>query len=326
LSDEGEAHVTGSSPLRPTLEEVYAARERLRGIAVRTPLLQLHGTSNIWIKPEVLQPVGSYKMRGICNAVAALPAERRADGVRTYSTGNTAQALSWSARLYGVPARAYMPTTVSPTKLRAIESYGGTPVLLPFEEAIKYFADPEYGDDPAAFVHPVANRDVIAGHGTIGLEIHEDLPDVGTVYVPVGGAGLICGVANALKALVPSVRVVGVQPRGCQPVAAALAAGGPVTVECNTICDGVAVNTMVPEMYRLVRDIVDDVVIVDDEDALAAVRRLALLNKLVAEPAGALAVAAALKHGSERDGKTIAIVSGSGIDPKLLARLLLEED
>jgi threonine dehydratase len=240
--------------LIPTLDEVYEARERLAGVAVRTPLLRLHGSDSIWIKPEVLQPVGSFKMRGIYNAVAALSPEERAKGVSTVSSGNTAQAISWAARRFGVAARAIMPETAPEQKIRATESYGGTPVLLPRDEAFRFLFDGGYREFTDAFIHPVANRDVIAGNGTLGLEIFEDLPDVDTVFVPVGGGGLISGTAATLKQLRPEVRIIGVEPSGCIPVIAGLAAGKPVVVEYDTFCDGVAVSFMMPEMYPLLRD------------------------------------------------------------------------
>jgi threonine dehydratase len=307
------------------MDEVLAARERLRGVAVRTPLLQLWGSESIWIKPEVLQPVGSFKMRGICNAVAALSDEERARGVSTVSSGNTAQALAWSARRFGVPARAIMPTTTPENKLKSTEAYGGTPDLMSAAQAFGYLRNGGYHDFPDTFIHPVANRDVIAGHGTIGLEIDEDMPDVETVFVPIGGGGLISGISNALKMLNPGVRIVGVQPEGCTPIIAGLAAGKSVDVEVNTFCDGVAVSFMFPEMYPLLRDLVDDIVTVSDEAVFDAIRHLAMRNKIVAEGAGALAVAAAQQAAGSTKGKTVAIISGGSIDPEKLARIIMGE-
>jgi threonine dehydratase len=315
--------MTLTTSLIPTLDEVLAARERLRGVAVRTPLLQLHGSETIWIKPEVLQPVGSFKMRGIYNAVAILTPEERAKGVSTVSSGNTAQALSWAARRFGVPARAIMPDSAPLNKIRATEAYGGIPDLLPHAQAMGYLRAGGYREFTDAFIHPVANRAVIAGHGSIGLEIHEDMPDVSTVYVPIGGGGLISGISNVLKQLAPHVRIVGVQPSGCTPIVAGLAAGEPVEVPVNTLADGVAVGYMFPEMYPLLRDLVDEVVVVPEDSIAPAIRHLALRNKLVAEAAGALAVAAALQ--AAQPGKAIAIVSGGSIDPEQLATILTSE-
>jgi threonine dehydratase len=309
------------------MAEVYEARERLRGVAVRTPLLQLHESETIWIKPESLQPVGSFKMRGIYNAVAALDPETRARGVSTVSSGNTAQGLAWAARKFGVPARAIMPETAALAKVQATEAYGGVADLRPFDEAFGFLRHGGYHDFEDAFIHPVANRDVVAGHGSIGLEISEDMPDVETVFVPIGGGGLISGISNALKSLRPNVRIVGVQPAGCTPVIAGLAAGEPVDVEVDTICDGVAVSYMFPEMYPLLRDLVDDIVTVDDDLVVDAIRRLALRNKIVAEGAGALAVAAALQEEERGNGtaRTVAIISGGSIDAQKLASILSSE-
>ena len=309
-----------TTQLQPTLDEVYAARERLQGVAVRTPLLQLHGSDSIWIKPECLQPVGSFKMRGIYNAVASLSPEDRERGVSTVSSGNTAQALSWAARRFGIPARSVMPLTTAANKVAATEAYGGTPDLMPGEQAFGYLRAGGYNDFPDTFIHPVANRDVIAGHGSIGLEIDEDMPDVDVVYVPIGGGGLISGIANVLKTVRPNVRIVGVQPSGCTPVIAGLAAGKTVDVPVDTICDGVAVSFMFPEMYPLLRDLVDDVVTATDDEVRTAIRHLALKNKIVAEGAGALAVAAAMRL--HQSGRAIAIVSGGSIDADRLAEIV----
>jgi threonine dehydratase len=315
--------MTTTTTLKPTMDEVLTARDRLRGIAVRTPLLQLHGSDTIWIKPECLQPVGSFKMRGIYNAVAALSPEERERGVSTVSSGNTAQALAWAARRFGVPARAVMPLTTAANKIAATEAYGGTPDLLPGGQAFGYLRAGAYHDFPDTFIHPVANREVIAGHGSIGLEIDDDMPGVETVYVPIGGGGLISGIANVLKTLRPSVRIIGVQPSGCTPVIAGLEAGEPVDVTVDTICDGVAVSFMFPEMYPLLRDLVDEIVTVSDDDVRHAIRHLALKNKIVAEGAGALAVAAAVN--ANPSGPTITIVSGGSIDADRLAEIVMSD-
>jgi threonine dehydratase len=312
--------MAGTASLIPSMDEILEGRERQRGIVVRTPLLQLHGSETIWIKPEVLQPVGSFKMRGIYNAVAALSPQDRARGVSTVSSGNTAQALAWSARRFGIRARAIMPETAPVNKIRATERYGGIPDLMPADQAFGYLRAGAYHDFEDTFIHPVANRDVIAGHGSLGIEIHEDMPDIDTIYVPMGGGGLISGIANAIKLLNPDVRVVGVQPSGCTPIVAGLAAGKPVDVPVDTCCDGVAVGFMFPEMYVLLRDLVDDVVIVDEDAIPATIRHLALKNKIVAEGAGALAVAAAMSNSTT--SSAIAIVSGGSIDPKRLAEII----
>jgi len=308
--------------LRPSLADVIEARERLAGIAVRTPLLQLHGSTSIWIKPEVLQPVGSFKLRGIYNAVAALEPAERERGVCTVSSGNTAQALSWAAQRFGISARAIMPRTAPETKIAATRAFGGEPDLRDPESAFNSLYDGSYHDEPENFIHPVANRQVMAGHGVIALEILEDLPEVDTVFVPVGGGGLSCGIAAALKAKRPQARVIGVQPAGCTPVIAGLEAGKPVIVPVDTFCDGVAVSFMFPEMEPVLRELLDGIVTVEEEDVYATIQQLALKHKLVAEGAGALAVAAALQMSEPERGLSVAIVSGGSIDPDKLASIL----
>lgn len=308
--------------LRPALEDVYEARERLTGVAVRTPLLLLHDSTSIWIKPEVLQPVGSFKLRGIYNAVAALDPAERARGVCTVSSGNTAQALSWSARRFGVSARAIMPDNAPQTKIDATRAYGGVPDLRDPESAFTSLYDGSYRDEPENFIHPVANRAVMAGHGTIALEILEDLPEVDTVFVPVGGGGLSCGIAATLKAKRTRARVIGVQPASCTPVIAGLAAGKPVIVPIETFCDGVAVSFMFPEMEALLRELLDDIVTVEEEEVFVTIQQLALKNKVIAEGAGALAVAAALQTPEDQRGRSVAIISGGSIDPDKLANIL----
>lgn len=314
---------TAALTLQPNLEDVLKAKERLSGVVVRTPLLQLNGAEHIWLKPEMLQPVGSFKIRGIYNAVAMLSTEDRALGVCTISSGNTAQALSWAAREFGINARAIMPETAPQAKLEATRMLGGTPDLRPAEEAFRSLLTGAYHDIPETFIHPVADRDVMAGHGTIGLEIYDDLPDVETVYVPIGGGGLGCGIAVALKTLSSRVNLIGVQPAGCTPVIEGLKVGKPVIVDIDTFCDGVAVTFMFPEMGSLLEQLIDDIVTVEEIQVFEAIKLLALKNKLVAEGAGALAVAAAMQTPAAKRGKSVAVISGGSIDPDKLASILL---
>lgn len=311
--------------IRPSIDDIRAAAERLRGVAVRTPLLPLHSfdePSDIFLKPETLQPIGSFKIRNVFNAVAALPEERRAAGLSTTSAGNTAQALAWSARYFGTTARSLMPDTAPENKVRAIEAYGGTPVLVPGAEVFRFMTEEGWTEEPYAFIHPWRET---AGSGTIGLEILEDMPDVETIYVPVGGGGLIGGIGSAVKAVRPEVRIVGVEPEGCCALTESLRAGEPRTVTCQTICDGVAVPLMLPDVFDLLREVVDETVLLPDRAALAAVKRLALRNKLVVEPSGGLALAAALQVSSPRRGTSVCIVSGGSIDASLLASIITDE-
>lgn len=309
----------------PSLEAVRDARERLVGVATRTPLVPLHSFDerhDIYLKLETHQPINSFKIRGIFNAVAVLPEERRAAGLSCTSAGNTAQALAWCGRHFGVEARALMPETAPRTKIDAVEAYGGTPVLVPGTEVFRFMQERGWEHEPYAFIHPWLDPEVHAGHGTAGLEIYEDLPELETVFVPVGGGGLITGVAGALKALKPSVRVVAVEPAGCPALNASLDAGKASSVECRTICDGTAVPFITEELFPLLQQLVDDVVLVEDDDVRAAIRRLASGNKVIAEGSGALAVAAALSTPRQQRGVSVAIVTGGSIDLPLLLEIL----
>lgn len=310
--------------IRPTLDDIRAAAQRLEGIVVRTPLVPLHSygdPSDVYVKSESLQPIGSFKLRTVFNAVAARTEEERARGLSTTSAGNTAQALAWVARHFGTTARSLMPETAPETKVRAMEAYGGTPVLVPGAEVFRFMTEEGWHGEPYTFIHPWRE---MAGSATIGLEIIEDMPDVERVYVPVGGGGLAGGVGSAIKALKPNVKVIGVEPEGCCAFTRSLEAGEPVTVQCQTICDGVAVPLVLPDVFEVLRDVIDDTVLVSDRDAMAAVKRLALRNKLVAEPAGGLAVAAALATDPSARGRSVCIVTGGSINADLLASILTD--
>ncbi|MCO5175419.1 MAG: pyridoxal-phosphate dependent enzyme [Thermomicrobiales bacterium] len=310
--------------IRPTLDDIRAAAARIEGVVVRTPLIPLHSygkPSSIYLKPETLQPIGSFKLRTVFNAVAAKSEEERARGLSTTSAGNTAQALAWTARHFGTTARSLMPEHAPETKVRAMEAYGGTPVLVPSAEVFRFMTEEGWKDEPYTFIHPWRE---MAGSATIGLEIVEDMPEVERVYVPVGGGGLIGGVGSAIKALRPDIKVIGVEPEGCCAFTRSLEAGEPVSAPCQTICDGVAVPLVLPDVFEVLRSVVDETVLISDRDAKAAVKRLALRNKLVAEPAGGLAVAAALAAEADSSGRSICIISGGSINDDLLAEILTD--
>lgn len=307
---------------RPPMSEVQAARERLQGIAVGTPLLPLHGSDTIWLKPESLQPTGSFKLRGIYNAVAAIGEDARANGVSIISSGNAAQALAWSARRFGVSARAIVPANAPRTKIDAFVALGGSVELRDPATVWDAFLDRSFLDEPDAFIHPTADRNVVAGYGVIALEILDELPEVEAVYVPVGGGGLVAGIANAFAWLAPEVRVVGVQPATCTPIIAGVAAGHPVITPCDTICDGVAGTFMDPDTWPLLRDLPLVWATAEEHEITTTMRHLARHNKLITEPSGALSVAAAIQH--SRGARSVAIVSGGSIDHGKLATLLLE--
>jgi threonine dehydratase len=305
----------------PTLDDVRAAARRLRRTVVRTPLLW--AGPDIWVKPESLQPTGSFKVRGVGNWAAGLSPAARRRGFSTFSAGNTALALAWFARRFGVSCRSILPDYAPAVKVQALRERGVETILVPFAELADYIFRAGWRDEPYAFLHPWTEPAMIAGHATIGLEIVADLPDVKTVFVPVGGGALVGGVAAAVRALKPSVRVVGVQTESYPSLAAGLAAGRPVWVEPKpTICDGVAVPFVTDEMFPLLKPVVDEVLVVPEARVRAAIRRLATDCKLVSEGAGALAMAAALDIPVERRGRSVCLVTGGNVPPDEFAACL----
>lgn len=295
------------------------------GVVLHTPLVPFGAAdAGILLKPEIHQPAGCFKIRGVLHAVARLDAAARARGLSTVSAGNTAKALAWAGRHFGVPARSLMPDNAPETKTRAVRALGGTPVLVPGDEVFRFLKEHGWERESYAFIHPWIDRDVMIGHGTMALEILADCPDVETVYIPVGGGGLIGGVGGALKAMRPSVRVVAVEPAGCPSFHASRAAGRPVSVACDTMCDGVAVPYMTDEAFPLLQEIVDDTVLVTEDEVRAAIRALAMQAHLVAEGAGALALAAALKTPVAARGHTVCPITGGSIDAAKLAAILAD--
>ncbi len=322
----------------PPLERMRAARALLAPVLGRAPIVphQAHGPGHtgggrgaaaqheaqLFLALEVHQPIGSFKLRGIWHAVARMTPEERGRGLSTVSAGNTAKALAYSAARFGVPARSLMPEGAPKTKVEAVAAMGATPVLVPTVEVFRFLQEKLWLDEPYAFVHPWIDPEVLVGHGTLGLEIVEALPDIDSVYIPVGGGGLMGGVGSALRALRPDVRLIAVEPEGCPALHTARAAGKPVRVDCKTICDGVAVPYITDEMFPLLMELVDDVVLVSEERVRAAVRKLALDDHVVAEGSGALAFAAALATPLAVRGKTLCPITGGCIDAGLLAEIL----
>ncbi len=312
----------------PTLEEFEEARQRIVGVAYRTPLVPLHGSSgvsNVYLKLESLQPINSFKIRGIYNAVARLDEAERARGLFTTSAGNTAQAIAWCGRHFGVEARSMMPHGAPQTKADAVRAYGGEPVFVTTDELFSYMRNHGWEGQDYAFIHPWTNRDVLIGHGSAGFEIVEDIPEVETVIIPVGGGGFLAGVGLALRALKPDVRIIAVEPERCPALTESLAAGQGVSVNCDTFCDGVAVPYMTDEMFPLLRDLADACMLISEDEVFAAIRLLATGNKVIAEGAGALSVAAALRLDPAERGTTVAIVTGGSIDQAKLLKILAGE-
>ncbi|HEX9562678.1 MAG TPA: pyridoxal-phosphate dependent enzyme [Gemmatimonadaceae bacterium] len=309
----------------PTLDDISAARRRIAGLAVRTPLLRLHGDfggADVWLKLENLQPIGSFKLRGAGNAMRRLPAAILTHGVCTASAGNMAQGVAWCAREMGVPCRVIVPDHAPRAKLDAVERLGGEVIRVPFADWWRVIETHDPGDVPGTLVHPVENDDVIAGNGTIGLEIVEDLPDVDAVMVPYGGGGLISGIGAMLRALRPSCRVLAAEVATAAPLRASLDAGTPVSItHTPSFVDGIGGRGVLPAMWPLVRQTVDDSVVVGLDEVAEAIRVLVRHARVVAEGAGAASLAAVL-GGRAGGGRVVCVVSGGNLDSSLLARIL----
>jgi threonine dehydratase len=297
----------------PEPAEVERAAEGLRGVLREPALLPFDARPGLLLAPELLQPSASFKVRGVHWALASLPPERRAAGVSTVSAGNTARALCWSARRFGIPARCVMPEGAPRAKVEAVRALGGTPVLVPREELFRWMRAHGWEQEPFAFVHPWIEPRLVAGHATLALELLALAPELEAVFVPVGGGGLLAGVGGLLARLRPEVRIVAVEPARCPSLGASLAAGRPTTVACDTICDGVAVPFVADELYALLAEVTDEVVHVEEDEVRHAMRRLRDEAGLVPEPSGALALAAALRAPAR--GASVAIVSGGNVDP-----------
>jgi threonine dehydratase len=307
------------------LAEIEQARERIAGAAVRTPLVRLHvnAPAEIWLKLETLQPVSSFKIRGAANAIRQASADELAGGVVTASAGNMAQGVAWAAREAGVPATIVVPEQAPQTKLDAIERLGGRIVKAPFDRWWQAIEESRFDGVDGLFVHPVQDEPVMAGNGTIGLELLEDLPDLDTVVVPVGGGGLVTGIASAVKALRPTVRVVTAEPETAAPLAASLVASAPTEAPsfAPSFVDGAGARRLLAPMWPHLRALVDEAVAVPLDDVAAAIRLLAERVRVIAEGAGALAPAAALA-GRTGSGKVACIVSGGNIDRSRLVQIL----
>ncbi len=298
------------------LQRINAAAERARPHVLRTPLIPVEGAL---LKLECLQPTGNFKVRGFFAAALALPPERLRRGLITVSAGNAAQACAYVARKLDVPCRVYMYDTAPPPKLAGVKRWGATPILLPRDELLQWMAAEGWHKEPESFIHPFADDEVLAGHGGLGLELLEDLPDLARVVVPVGGGGLVSGIASALKGSRPEIEVIGVQSDGYPLWIRSFEAGGAVSIQPDTIADGTTAS-FDARMFDLLKDCVDRWLMVPEPRLRAAVPELASAAKVVAEGAGALAYAALEQL--EPGPTTVAVVSGGNIDPKLLATLI----
>ncbi|MGH3070928.1 MAG: threonine ammonia-lyase [Gaiellaceae bacterium] len=299
----------------------------MAGAAIATPLLRLEvdAPAEIWLKLENLQPIGAFKIRGAVNAIRSAPAAETAKGVVTVSAGNMAQGVAWAARELGVPATIVAPDLAPQTKLDAIARLGGEVVKVPYERWWEIMTTSRYDEAEGLFVHPVQDERVIAGNGTIGLELAEQLPDADAVLVPWGGGGLFTGIASALRALRPEQKLYAVQPDTANAVGAALEAGAPAEAEFTpSFVDGAGAKVVLPAMWERARPLLDGAYAVSLDETAAAVRLLAERARVIAEGAGALAVAAAVS-GRVPGRKLVCIVSGGNIDAARLAAILRGE-
>ena len=307
------------------LAEIEAARERIAGAAIRTPLIRLHvedAPAEIYLKLENLQPINSFKIRGATNAIMMASASQRAKGLVTASAGNMAQGVAWAARALGVPATIVVPEHAPEAKLAAITRLGGQVRKVPYDAWWNVIVTGRVEGTDGLFVHPVQDPGVMAGNGTIGLEILEDLPDPDAVVIPYGGGGLTVGVASAIKARSPQTRIITAEPETAAALAAAFTAGEPADVDYHaSFVDGSGSRRVLDSMWPLVAPLVDAALAVPVAEVAGAVRTLAERARVIAEGAGALAPAAALT-GRAGTGKVVCVVSGGNIDLTKLAAIL----
>ena len=316
---------TAKTTLDPVaLEAIRAARDRIAPFVVRTPLLRLEAGAGpeVWLKLENLQPIGSFKLRGASNAMAVAGPASLERGVWTASAGNMAQGVAWQARRLGIPCRVVAPDHAPATKLAALERLGAGVVKVPFQEWFEILATRTFRGMEGLFIHPVSDPAVIAGNGTIGLEILDDLPEVDAIVIPYGGGGLSTGIASAVRALRPVTRLYACEVETAAPLAASLAAGEPQRIDYRrSFVDGIGGPFVLEDMWPLVRRLLDGSLVVSIAEVAAAVRTLVERARVVAEGAGAAPVAAALA-GRAGAGRIACVVSGGNLDAAKLAVIL----
>ena len=308
----------------PTIEEIEGARERVYTAAIRTPLVRLETDDDLelWLKLENLQPIGSFKIRGAANAIGQLDRSELEGGVWTASAGNMAQGVAWNARRLGVECSVVVPETAPQAKLDALARLGGRAVKTSVQSWFEVFRTQEFEGMEGRFVHAFMDRHVMAGNGTIALEILEDLPDVGAVIVPFGGGGLACGIGAGFKARASSVPVFASEVEGQAPLAKSLETQSRVSIEYTpSFVDGIGGPNVEPEMWTLAQELLAGSVVVSLEEVADAIRLLVARSRVVAEGAGASSVAAGLSGACGAD-KIVCVVSGGNLDPAKLTTIL----
>lgn len=307
-----------------TLAEVEEARHNIAGVALRTPLVRCNTAApgDLYLKLENLQPIGSFKIRGAANIMALTPREELARGVLTASAGNMAQGVAFCAQRMGIPATIVAPDTAPATKIRAVERLGGRVIKVPFAEWWRTFETRSYPGVEATFIHAFDDPHVMAGNGTIALELLEDLPDIEAVVIPWGGGGLACGIASVLRARAPRVKIYAAEIETAAPLAASLAAGEPRPVDYQpSFVDGIGAKLVFANMFAHAQKLLNGSLVVTLKDAAHAMKMVAERNRVLLEGAAACAVAAALS-GRAGSGKVVAIASGGNIDLDKFAQVV----
>jgi threonine dehydratase len=308
-----------------SLSAVHDARRTISGAAIRTPLVRFNAPNapaEIYLKLENLQPIGSFKIRGAANAIAHLPVQRLQHGVVTASAGNMAQGVAWMARKLGIDSTIIAPASAPNIKIKAIERLGGRVIKVSFDEWWRAFQERAFSGVDGAFIHAFDDPDVMAGNGTIAMEVLEDLSDVDAIVIPWGGGGLTCGIASVLRELRPGCKIFTAEVATAAPLAASLSAGMPIEVAYEkSFVDGIGSKAVFPQMFERAKNLIDDALVTELEAVAKTVRLLVEFNHIVAEGAGATPVACALS-GKAGNGKVVCVVSGGNIDTEKLAELL----
>lgn len=308
-----------------SLQDIKDAQQRIKGKVNRTPLIRFYGdniSGEIYLKLENLQPIGSFKLRGAYNAMSMADKSLLKDGVYTASAGNMAQGVAWNAQLMNIPCTVIVPDHAPQTKLDAITRLGAKFIKIPFNDWWQVLVTRKFEGMKGLFVHSVSDPQVIAGNGTIGLEILEDLPEVDTVIVPYGGGGLISGIATAIKAIKPGVKIFASEVETAAPLAPSLAAGEPVKIEYTpSFVDGMGSGGLLAEMWPLVSKLVDGSIVLSLKQIADAIKLLIERSRVIAEGAGGSSLAAALT-GKTGTGKIVCVISGGNIDAEKLIKIL----
>ncbi|MGH8176711.1 MAG: threonine ammonia-lyase [Steroidobacter sp.] len=315
--------------MRAELPEIEGARARLAEIVARTPAVRCAAATadkRVHLKLENLQPAGSFKLRPIANAILSRPPAALSAGVHTYSSGNSAVAMAWMAKRIGITATAVVPEGAAESKLELLRALDARIVTQPFAQWWSAITSGHHPQLDSVYIDAVRDPAAFAGNGALALEILEDLPDVEAIFVPFGGGGLACGIANAVRALRPAVKVVVCELETAHPFKSAREAGGPVDTPCDPgFVTGVGFGSVLPEMWPVASRLIDDTLTVSLSEVVEAIRLMAEKNKVIAEGAGAIAVAAALSN-RRRFGNVCAVVSGGNLDLALLAKILRGEN